>query len=80
MLGLTSQTVEPGDASFDNSDEIGAGMSATDLRFLRGYSLTSNDYISLTKSLVGDVMDEANLDSVRALSAMVSHRNLLNIK
>lgn len=59
VLALTSQKHESSVCPGQNLDPFGS-------------SLTANDYISLAKSLIKEVMDEANLDSVRALSAMVS--------
>ena len=70
VLALTSQTADPETPSQDARDDTISVLTPS----LRGVNerLTCDDYISMAKSLIKDVMDEASLDGVRALSAMVS--------
>ncbi|KAL2834802.1 hypothetical protein BJY01DRAFT_223956 [Aspergillus pseudoustus] len=66
ILALTNQT--PASSTFHASDGS-EDYLATNLP-TSGDPYTSNNYISLAKSLLKEVMDEANLDSIRALCAM----------
>lgn len=70
VLALTTQMISDSGTSRDGPrNELGL---ATPSSRCTSNIFTSNDYISVAKSLVQDVLDEANLDSVRALCAMVS--------
>lgn len=70
LMALTSQSSQPNNASPDNSS-LNVDPSGPNLGLL-----TSSDYISLARSLVDAVMEEADIDSVRALSAMVSFKTM----
>lgn len=64
-LALTSQS------QYLNSQSTKQFGISTPISRPGGDLLTPADYISRARSLLKDIMDEANLDSVRALCAMV---------
>ncbi|GLA18162.1 hypothetical protein AnigIFM62618_005317 [Aspergillus niger] len=66
ILAITNQNPE---SSAIHESENNVNLPDSDLQ-TSGDPYTSNNYISMSKSLVKEVMDEANLDSIRALSAM----------
>ncbi|OJI96475.1 hypothetical protein ASPVEDRAFT_145967 [Aspergillus versicolor CBS 583.65] len=66
ILAITNQNPESS-TIHDGEDYSNVPASALPTS---GDPYTSNNYISMSKSLVKEVMDEATLDSIRALSAM----------
>jgi hypothetical protein len=69
VLALASQAPEPSPAGLgDCGDNL--GLPTPNSRCSSDQP-NSNEYITMAKSLTKDILDEATLDSVRALAAMV---------
>lgn len=58
---------------------LGSASSRSSNEYGRNYDArSSEDYLVLAKALVPSVHDEADIDSIRALAILVSHRSLCN--